>query len=223
MPLVIAHRGASALEPENSPAAFRRAVALGADGIELDVHSTADGVMVVHHDPSIDGLSIPRTAHRSLLTARLPNGEPIPTLENALQVIGDRVTGFIEVKALPAQHDAALLRVIDAAPAPDRCHVHSFDHRIVRRLHDARPQLVCGILSSSYPLDPMRQMEDACATELWQHDDVTDAALTDAVHARGGRLYVWTVDDPARMRVLASWGADGVCTNRPDAAREAFA
>lgn len=223
MPLLIAHRGASALELENSLAAFRKAVELGADGIELDVHSTADGVMVVHHDPTIDGFSIPRTAHRSLRTARLPNGEPLSTLDEALATIGRDVIAFIELKTLPAGHDQALFHAIDRAPSPAQCHVHGFDHRIVRRLHDARATLPCGILSSSYPIEPLRQLEAAGATELWQHDAVVDSELIDRVHGGGGTVFVWTVDDPARLQQLASWGVDGLCTNRPDLAREALA
>lgn len=223
MPLVIAHRGASALEPENSLAAFRKAMELGADGIELDVHATQDGVLVVHHDPTIAGLVIPHTAHRSLLTARLSNGEPLPTLEEALATIGPDGIAFIEVKSLPAEHDEALLRAIACAPDAARCHVHSFDHRIVRRLRDARATLPCGVLSSSYPIEPLRALVAAGATELWQHESLVDVELIDAVHGVGGKLYAWTVDDPARMRRLAGWGVDGVCSNRPDLAREAVA
>lgn len=222
MPLVIAHRGARALEPENSLAAFRRAIGQGADGVELDVHATADGVMVVHHDPEIGGMLISHSAHRALRTVRLANGEPLPTLEQALQVIGGGVTAFIEAKTNSPEHDGALLSVIDGAPVPGRCHVHSFDHRVVQRLHERRPDLTFGVLSTSYPVDPVAQMVKAGASELWQHDSMVDAPLVDAVHERQRLIYVWTVDDPERMRTLAAWGVDGICTNRTDVARAAL-
>jgi glycerophosphoryl diester phosphodiesterase len=66
------------------------------------------------------------------------------------------------------------------------------------------------------------QLEDASAETLWQQDSVVDAELIVALHEAGARLVTWTVDDPARMRVLASLGADGICTNRPDVAKEAL-
>lgn len=223
MPLVIAHRGASAEHPENSLAAFARAVELGVDGIELDVHATADGVLVVHHDPEIAGHSVQRTPHSALRPVRLPNGESLPTLDEALATIGPHVIAFIEVKSLPREHDAALFAAIDRAPAPDKCHIHGFDHRIVQRLRQARSSLSCGVLSASYPVRPVAQLEEAGATVLWQHHTLVDRALVDAVHAMGGRLYVWTVDDPDAMRAFKALAVDGVCSNRPDVARKALA
>jgi glycerophosphoryl diester phosphodiesterase len=219
---IIAHRGASAAEPENSLAAFRRAVAMGADGIELDVHLTADGALLVLHDDVIGGRPVAGISLRDARVGRLPNGECIPTLPEALQAIGPDTDVYVEVKALSPAGDAALLDTLAAAPAPGRCHVHSFDHRIVRRLREREPRLVTGVLSTSYPVDPLTPLVNAGAAELWQHDSMVDRDLVQAVHGAGARLLVWTVDDAARLRWLRDQGVDGVCTNRPDAAREAL-
>ncbi len=221
-PLVIAHRGASAAEPENSLAAFRAAVRMGADGIELDVHDTADGALIVHHDPSLDGRPIHQLSAPDLSAQRLPNGEPVPTLAQALGAIGRECRVFVEVKSLAPQHDPALFATLDAGPAPSHYHVHGFDHRIVRRLTARRPGLVGGVLSTSYPLDPWRQLSDAGAQELWQEAQLMDQALVDGAHARGFRVYAWTVDDPARARALTALGVDGLCTNRPDVIRSSL-
>jgi glycerophosphoryl diester phosphodiesterase len=94
------------------------------------------------------------------------------------------------------------------------------DHRIVGRLREDRSDLPTGVLSTSYPIRPVLQLEDASAETLWQQDSLVDAELIAAVHEAGARLVTWTVDDPARMWVLASLGADGICTNRPDVAKE---
>ncbi len=190
MTWVIAHRGASAYEAENSLAAFRAAIRLGADGVELDVHVTKDGATVVHHDPSAGSFPIAETRFRELRAHKLPNGE------------------------------RSLLDVLDAGPAPNHYHVHSFDHRIVKRLKTDRPSLPCGVLSTSYPVDPLAQMHDAGATELWQVQDMLDSQLIDAVHRAGHRIYTWTVDEPDLMRELIGLGVDAICTNRPDVARE---
>ena len=68
-------------------------------------------------------------------------------------------------------------------------------------------------------VDPLSQLRNAGADELWQHDPLVDQDLTQALHAAGKRLYVWTVDDPDRVEQLASWDVDGVCTNKPDVVR----
>jgi glycerophosphoryl diester phosphodiesterase len=222
MTLIVAHRGASAYEVENSLSAFRMAHAMGADGIELDVHVTADGLPVVHHDPVLDGRPIRQLTRAAVADQHLPNGEPVPTLAEALAAIDPGLFVYVEVKALEPRDDHAFLAVLDSAPAPKRYHVHSFDHRIVRRLREHRSDLPVGVLSTSYPIRPAAQLEDASAETLWQQDSLVDAELIAAVHEAGARLVTWTVDDPARMGVLASLGADGICTNRPDVAKEAL-
>jgi glycerophosphoryl diester phosphodiesterase len=218
LPLVIAHRGASAEEVENSLAAFRRAVLEGADGVELDVHATADGELIVLHDDHLGGQPVITMQLRDVRSHMLANGEAIPTLSEALGTIGT-ASAFVEVKALAPRHDDRLLDILAASPAPASCHVHSFDHRIVRRLGSRRPQLTLGVLSTSYPVKPLSQLADAGASELWQEHSLIDRELVETVHAAGHRIYAWTVDQPARLRALAALGIDGLCTNLPAAAR----
>lgn len=220
--LVIAHRGASAYEHENSLAAFRAAVQLGADGIELDIHDTADGGLVVHHDPSLDGRPIRELTSGVVRRHRLASGETVPTLSEALATIGPSCRVFVEVKTLSPEHDAALFAALDGGPAPSNYHVHGFDHRIVRRLTAQRGGLVGGVLSTSYPTDPWRQVSEAGARELWQEVPLIDGALVDGAHARGFSVLAWTVDDPGRARELVRMGVDGLCTNRPDVIRQAL-
>jgi len=217
---IIAHRGASAYEVENSLAAFRAAAQLGADGVELDVHGTKDGTLVVHHDSSAGSFRIADTRFGELRDHKLPNGETIPRLSDALSTLGTDVEVFVEVKDLRAEHDDSLLEVLEAGPAPTRYHVHSFDHRIIRRLRVKHPSLPCGVLSTSYPVDPLAQLRDAHATELWQVKDMIDKQLVDEAHAADYRVYTWTVDDQQHMRELIALGVDAICTNRPDVARE---
>jgi glycerophosphoryl diester phosphodiesterase len=220
--LVIAHRGASADQHENSLAAFRLALEQGADGIELDVQTTADHEIIVFHDLELDGRPICNLQSAIALSYRLPNGERLPTLAQALAVITPGATAFVELKSLPPDADARLFALIDAAPRPDRCHVHSFDHRIIRRLTAHRAPLTAnaGVLSGSYTLDPADQVRAAGAAALWQHADLVDRPLAAQIHDAGFRLYAWTVDRPDRMRELIEDGVDAICTNRPALARE---
>lgn len=220
-PLVIAHRGASGYELENSLAAFRAAAPRGADGVELDIHSSADGEIFVHHDEQIaGGPHISRSTVAELAAFRLTNGEPLPTLAQALSAIGDRLSVFVELKTLSSAADARLLTVLAAGPNPRGYAIHSFDHRLVRRVGDKEPRLARGVLNASYPLQPLTALQDARAKDLWQEQSLIDKLLVTAVHGVGARVLAWTVNDAERMRQLIALGVDGLCSNFPDVARK---
>lgn len=222
-PLIIAHRGAAGYEVENSLAAFRAAGELGADAVELDIHSTADGALVVHHGETIGDHHI---AHCTLAEIRdhpLANGEPIPTLPEALAVILPRMIAYVEIKFVAKAWDERLFETIERSGAPDRIALHAFDHRIIRRMGEKRPFIRRGVLSASYPVYPVRSLEDADATILWQDYHHVDDALVTRLHAAGMTLYVWTVNDPDEVRRFQALGVDGICTDFPDVARAAFA
>jgi len=215
-PSAIAHRGASGIAYENSPSAFRLAKQLGADGVELDVHATADGDLVVHHDYAIpeagliSGLSSTDIAHH-----RLPNGEEIPTLGQALDLL-DGLDVWVEVKSLPASFDHRLFETLDRGPTPKRYAVHSFDHRIIARLGKQRPILSRGVLLASYLLDPVAVVRSAGADVLWQEAHLIDRDLVQLMHEAGCRIIAWTADTEAEISRLAKMGADGICGNFPD-------
>lgn len=215
-PRVLAHRGASGHATENSLAAFSESRRLGADGVELDVHATADGRLLVHHDAAVAGVGpIAESTFSDLRQIRLANGELIPSLDEALAVLSG-LEVWVEVKALPAEWDAALLAFLDTAAAQSAMGVHSFDHRIVRRLGTQRPGLRTGVLSASYPLDPIGPIRAARASVLWQAADLIDAELIDAVHAAGAEIIAWTVNDIATAQRLSGLGVDALCGNFPE-------
>jgi glycerophosphoryl diester phosphodiesterase len=222
-PSVIAHRGASGYEYENSRAAFRRAVMLDADGVELDIHATRDGGIVVHHDPDIPGVG--PIAQLSLAEARqlrIRNGEPVPVLAEILDLMGDRDV-WVEVKSLPPCYDDALLAILDQGPAPQRYAIHSFDHRIVHRLGEARPSLRRGILLSAYLTDPVAAMRAVGATTLWQEWQQVDQELVTQVHKADCAVVAWTVNEIGDLDRLVRLGVDGLCGNYPDRIRVAIA
>jgi glycerophosphoryl diester phosphodiesterase len=219
-PLVIAHRGASRVEVENSLAAFRAAAPRGADGVELDVHTTRDGALIVHHDERVEGgQRIPAMTCEQARRVRLANGEPLPTLEEALAAVSPRLRVFVEAKTLDSRFDQRLLGTLAQGPNPSAYAVHSFDHRVIARLGRERPTLERGVLSASYPVRPLSALEDAGATTLWQDRGLVDAALVALVHDAGYALIVWTVDEEDEMQRLLALGIDGLCTNAPDLAR----
>ena len=217
-PLVIAHRGASSIELENSLAAFRAAPGQGADGVELDVHATLDGEIVVLHDPSIMGLPIAQARMRDLSQLRLRNGEPLPTLAQALQVLGT-LKVFVEVKVLDPRWDERLLDTLGGGPNPSGYAVHSFASHVVRRLREQRPDLPTGVLSEVTTRNPKQTLDDATAQTLWQERSTLDENLVRTVHKLGSSIIAWTVDNPTDMERLVGWGVDGICTNHPERAR----
>lgn len=223
-PEIIAHRGTPREHPENSLPSFARALAVGADALELDVHLTADGVPVVHHDAVLGAgplaaVPIARLTREELRTAELAPGVGVPTLAEVRELAAGRATLYVEVKAPDAERAVtqALAGLGDAAP------VHSFDHRVSRRVRALAPGTPVGILSTSYLVDTVAAMRAAEARDLWQHWTMVDAPLVDAVHAADGRVVVWTVNDVDAARALAALGVDGLCTDVPGAMRSAFA
>lgn len=227
VPTLIAHRGLPRRHRENTLPGFLAATAAGADGWELDVHGTRDGVVVVHHDavlPPVAGplagralaaLDWAELASVSLGTA----GETVPTLDAVLSAAG-AMEVYVEVKAHGIE--AAVLACLSRHPGV-RTAVHSFDHRAPRAIHGANPAIPVGILLDSYLLDPVHAMTAAGARDYWPHREMVDAALVSAIHRVGGRVIVWTVNDPAQARALAAIGVDALCTDVPDELRSAFA
>jgi len=222
-PSVIAHRGASGYEYENSRAAFRRAIMLDADGVELDVHATRDGGIVVHHDPEMPGAGpIAELSLDQARQLRIRNGETLPVLAEILDLVGDRDV-WVEVKSLPPAYDRLLLAILDHGPAPQRYAIHSFDHRIVHRLGQACPSLRRGILLSAYLRDAVSVMRAVGATTLWQEWQQVDQELITQIHEAGCTLIAWTVNEIDDLDRMVRLGVDGLCGNYPDRIRVAIA
>ncbi|HET7621499.1 MAG TPA: glycerophosphodiester phosphodiesterase [Gemmatimonadaceae bacterium] len=228
-PLLIAHRGAPRERPENTLPSFLRALELGADGIELDVHRSRDGVLVVHHDevpravaPSgrFAGRRIDALTFDELQGFAVGGSALIPTLDEVLAAVKGRARVFIELKGAGTEEGA--VKAIRASVAPERCAVHSFDHAAVRRVHEAAPEIRCGILFDRAPVDVAASMRESGATDVWPQWALVDAPLVDAVHAAGGRVIPWTVNRADAARSLAALGVDALCTDLLPEIRDAL-
>ncbi len=228
IPDIIAHRGSPRECLENTLASFTRAVEQRADGVELDVHGSADGHIVVHHDailPLAPGGSTGRTAAIRELTlpelraVRLHGGQRVPLLEEVLELVGTRATVYVEVKA--PHIEAAVAAVLDRHPTV-RTAVHAFDHRIPVAIRSLRPGTAIGFLSDSYLIEPSGMLHPTAPDTLWQYTHLIDEALVRAAHKRGVKVIAWTENDPVRAHLLASWGVDGLCTDVPATIRAAF-
>jgi glycerophosphoryl diester phosphodiesterase len=217
-PMRIAHRGAPREQPENTLPSFARAIELGADGIELDVHATRDGVVVVHHDPvpraksrerRLAGRAIADLTYDELQTFSVAADIGIPTLAQVLALVGEAATVYVEIKGTGIER-----LVIDSIRASAaRCALHSFDHASIVRAHELAPEVRRGLLFSRRPANPAAAMKAAGALDAWPEWPLVDQPFVESVHQIGGAVIAWTVNDRAAARHLASLGVDGICTD----------
>ncbi|HEY6830328.1 MAG TPA: glycerophosphodiester phosphodiesterase [Gemmatimonadaceae bacterium] len=204
----IAHRGAKREFPENTIASFRRAFELGADAVELDVHATKDGVVVVHHDPTLteDGPAI-----KDLTWAELEDcvDGRIPTLRSVLEAIPASATAYVEIKAPGIEREVSET----LASVPVRCAVHSFDHATIERMREIAPKVARGVLFDGSLATLNDVLARSAARDVWPHWKLVDQALVNRVHARGCRIIAWTVNSREEARRLAALGVDGICSD----------
>jgi glycerophosphoryl diester phosphodiesterase len=243
-PLVIAHRGCSAIAPENTLPAFERALAAGADLVELDYHHSKDGALVVLHDYTLDrtteatnrwggkGLKIadrPLADLRELqagLWFKPPHpGVSLPTLDEALDVIQRSGVTLIERKAGDAAACAKLLR---ARGLINHVVVQAFDWDYLRDFRRLEPNQILGALGppSTRNGKKVEKMEKFL-NPVWL-DEIksfgaqavvwnkqVDAATVKAAHERGLKVWVYTINDEATARQLLVMGVDGIITDNP--------
>lgn len=215
-PEIIAHRGLHEVARENTVDAFERAASVGASAIELDVHATSEGVVVVHHNFDIQSGNVPlplKTAtYEQARSAAIAQGFDLPKLTDVLNQFAGRLKVYIEVKAAGIELDVArIIRESECELA-----VHSFDHRIVKTIRDFVPGVQTGVLTVGRPVDPVSIIRAASATDYWPQVDFVDQDLVDSIHESRGRLIVWTANRPDQWERLTSFGVDGICTDRPD-------
>ncbi len=223
-PLVFAHRGGAALAPENTIAAFDRAQVLGADGIELDVHLSRDGVAVVHHDRTLERTTPLRGAVAEHTAEQLEAGA-VPTLARVLARYPDARI-IIELKVNGAELARAVVADVRAAGAKARVCIGSFWLGALGTVRAVAPELATSAareevrwaLYRSWCRWPSRDTAYSGyqVPERSGSTRVVSLRFIDYAHRAGLGVQVWTVDDPADARRLLDWGADAIITNRPD-------
>jgi len=219
MTVVIAHRGASRAEPENTLAAFRRAVEMGAEGIELDVRRTADDALVVHHDAALAD----RRVIRHTTSSELP--EHVPSLSAALDACAGAFVN-VEIKNDSSEPDydpsdwvahRTVAELVTRGADP-RWLVSSFRLATVDIVRRLAPGVRTAWLVVEGGPDQVAATAQAGHVAIHPHVATLDADVIRAAHVAGLAVNGWTCDDPERMRQLIAWGIDGICTNVPDVA-----
>jgi len=232
-PWIIGHRGASGHAPENTLAAFERAVELGAGFIETDLHLTRDAHFVAIHDRTLERTTNGRGAVRDFTLAQLRDleaglwydrkylGERIPTIEEILSFARNHdIVVYLELKyeAAWGMHHAlvgALRNPEDAA----RTVVISFDPGTLADLRKLDATIMTGVLVEEARGDLVRASVDAGARQLCPRSTLVTSALVDEAHRSDLHIATWTVNDPEEMRAVIAAGVDGVMTDFPDRLR----
>ncbi|MDB4917629.1 MAG: hypothetical protein JWM95_5273 [Gemmatimonadetes bacterium] len=194
------------LARENTLASFALALESGADGIELDVHATWDGVVVVNHDAALQSGADIASLTLAQLMAAGGTQEQVPTLREVCAWLRGAVELFVEIKG--ANIDGEVEKALHGYDG--RVAIHSFDHGLIGRLAE-RSAFRLGILIERRDVPVAEAMSAAGATDVWPHYPIVDQRLVDTVHAAGGRVIPWTVNEPAQVRQLTLTGVDGLC------------
>lgn len=213
-PLIIAHRGAPGRR-ENTVEAFLAGIAAGAEWIELDVHETADGAVVVHHDPTIGRRRLAAcTLEEAQELARRRKRIALPTLDDVLEAIPKNVGVNVEIKDPRAGR--AALAVLHRHKAVERALCSSFHWEVVRGLARLRPRVRTGILTPRRLDDPVDSIRRARASAIIHEYHTVDAAQVREVQRAGFWFVVWTPNRERDLQRMVGLGVDAIATDYPE-------
>jgi glycerophosphoryl diester phosphodiesterase len=201
------------LARENTLASFGFALQHGADAIELDVHVSADAMVVVHHNAEL----LDATPISSLSAAELAR-YGVPTLDDVCELVGDRATLYVEAKARRSASPIVECLTGQSVSAA----VHSFDYQVVDAVRALAPALPVGLLVASRDADAVALARKHAVRDIWPAVELIDAHLVAALHALGTRVIAWTANDVNDARRLHELGVDGLCTDDVRAMRAAL-
>ena len=229
VPTVIAHRGASGTRPENTFSAYERAIDLGADMIEIDLHRTRDGAIVITHDEDLGGVggegAVGAADLASVRRLDAGDGQPVPTLDEVLDRFAPRIPFNLELKtrdsgaAYPGLEQATL-EAVEARGLLSKTLFSCFDDGVLGRIRGLCPEARVALLVS--PRTAGREVARALALgsealNLWL--GMASPERVAEARAAGLAVYVFTVDEPEDMRRLVGHGVSGLFTNYPERMR----
>ncbi|MFH1540128.1 MAG: glycerophosphodiester phosphodiesterase family protein [bacterium] len=225
--LVIAHRGASGYAPENTIAAFKRAIELGADMYELDCYLTKDGEIVVIHDDDVE-----RTTNGSGKVSELTlgeikkldagswfgeefAGESVPTLREALDLAKGKILVNIEIKE--AGFEKQTVELVEELEMVEDVMVTGFDHSVIKKIKDMNPKIKTGALVKDItPEEIETEILKLNTDAINPRYIAVNKKLVKAAHEHGLEVNPYTVNDVLAMKMQINSGVDGIITNYPD-------
>jgi len=227
--LIFAHRGASAIEPENTLLAFKAACATNCDGVEFDIHQVAGELMVIHDrylERTTSGTGL-LSKHSFVQLRQLDagKGSVIPTLHEVLAVVADQGTINIELKGIEIEHISLLFDCLDKAKNElkldfKKVLLSSFNHHLLQAINQQRAEFALGALTASLPLSHAKFAQQLNAYSVHIVIDYISAEFVIDAHQRGLKVYVYTVDKLIDIKKMKALGVDGIFANNPAIAKQ---
>ena len=232
---ITAHRGASGLVPENTTAAIVKAMELGSDFSEIDVQETADGIIVLMHDDSLQRTTGIEAGMWEKTFEELKNleagawfadefkGEPIPTLKSIIETVRGIMKLNIELKMNGHQKllTEKVVKIVEEENFINNCILTSFDFSEVKKIKQLNKTIKSGYIFSKMP-----ENEDVFTANvdlLSVNKKLVTEEFVQKAHANNKQVHVWTVNKPEDMRNLIELGVDNIITNYPNILKEVLA
>jgi glycerophosphoryl diester phosphodiesterase len=223
--LIIAHRGASNIAPENTLKAFELAIELGADFIEFDIRKTKDGEIVIMHDPSVF-----RTTHKLGFIKRLTlkkiksldagDGEKIPTLKQLLQATKGKINYMCEIKVKNISGD--VIKILSDFNVLDSTILISFKHKELLKSQNKHPNLKLGAIVPSgfgwitnwfFRKNLISSLAEKRFFSINPFSPLVNKRFVNFAHKKGLNVFPWTVNSKRKMKKLINMGVEGILTN----------
>lgn len=217
--IVTSHRGAGFLEPENTLRAIRRAIALGADQVEIDVQLTRDGHLVLMHDATVDRTTNGTGKVADLTIAEIRqldagHGEQVPTLEEVLALADGKITPQIELKGPGTA--SAVVKTLDRMGYADKAVLTSFLHQQLLEVRQLNKNISIGALWGRLPPDVVSRSQQLGVQALHLWHEFIDRQLVADIHAQGLLIRAWNANTEAEIHRLIELGVDAIGSDRPD-------
>jgi len=214
----IAHRGFTRKFPDNTLEAFRAALELGVDGVEFDVQETADGLFFIYHDDEIKGRPILTMTSAEVQAVRLRGEYPVPTLEQALQLLGRGPILIVELKQVKSLDK--FLGILRANADVTRTVLVSFNAELIGRLADLAPDIMRAVITNTgvKKADEITKSTHSMAIGMSCRD--LDDAVIGKLHSGGTMVFVWDCSDAATVRRALKYDIDGLISDVPDVVKQ---
>jgi glycerophosphoryl diester phosphodiesterase len=216
--LRIGHRGARALEPENTLRSFRKAVELEVDAVELDVRKTKDGKIVVIHDNTVDRTTdgsglVSELSFKEIEGFKTEGGETIPTLGEALDFLKGKVKVLIELKE--AGYEEQILKLVEERGMIEDVSVISFNEDALRRVKELDKKVATGLIYVRHrkPREAALELRAEYLLPLYRF---THSADVKKAHEAGLKVIVWTINTPQEVTIYKQKNVDGIATDNPN-------
>ena len=216
-PLIIAHRGASAVAPENTMTAFDAAIRAGADGVEFDVRLASDGVPVIIHDETLNRTAGVRGRVSEMSSEKLRQFD-VPSVAQLFELFqSNSLHLHLEMKSHEPQLAEACCRLVEEYRLKDRVVFSCFEHSALQRIKTLDPSLKTAALFQASDAFILERARAIGADGLALHHRLINPRLIEDAHRDGFKVAVWTVDDPAWVKRAEAMHIHALITNNPSA------